>query len=268
MKEERSATSVLLTQTIDSTQSGLCFWCQIEVSGSVTLPKKSDAFCIHSEKDYSALNICGSNSVMLVNTSMQCIQLSADLVKNLTNETDIRTSSTISNVLSATRRDQANSRLVNTIIGSEAIKLPSTSINTNLHSLHIGTQFATSSSKTKVDATPSSKLTEPFVRSSSVTETPIQVTMNSTSALITASTGGGAEETVPRSSFEGALYAAIVICILFVGVIVVLAIVILCLSRKKCSCVEQAALSFRRKFQNGNNSGRNPPQGKNSTVPV
>ncbi len=261
MGEKRSATSVLLTKEIDSTMSGVCFWCQIEFS-RLTLPVKSEVFCIDNDEHFAGVDDCSESVIMLVNTTVLCVHVSSDLMtalENLNNETDIITSSTISsNILSLTGKAQRGSSLVSTVFGSEAIQSGKTFINTMiLHTLHIGTQVATSIAKTQVDATPSSTLKESFISSTTVT-------MNSTTTSTVNTIVKEMEETVPRSSFEGALYAAIIVCILFIGVIVGLVIMILCLVRKKCSCL---ALSdyLRQKLHRATNSRRNSQEGKSIT---
>ncbi len=259
MDEKRSATSILLTKNIDSTMSGVCFWCQIEFSRLI-LPVKSEVVCIDNEEHFAGVDDCGDSVVMLVNTSVLCVHVSPDLasaLESLNNERDIITTPTISsNILSLTGKAQSGSSLVSTMFGSEAIQSSKTFINTQ--TLHIGTKVATSIAKTQVYATPSSKLKDSFV-SSSTTESPMN---NTTSSTVNTIIVRGMEETVPRSSFEGALYAAIIVCILFIGVIVGLVIMILCLVRKKCSCLVQVSDYLRQKLHRATNSRRNSQEGK------
>ena len=276
MGETRTVSSVLLIKEIDSTHDQTCVWCQIEFSGLI-LSETSSSLCIENEEYYTGslqADSC-SDGTMSVDTSISCVNISdkmGEQLELLENGDLIQTSSSKPTVdISSTAQLTPTPRMSGSVhptstnhVGSSGLVVPDseaivplkTSINIDLYSLHTATPVAMSTSKTHASATPSSTLHAAPV-SSSVTQSTVRVTMSATTNE-SPTTGVTVVETVPKSSFEGALYAAIIVCILFVGVILILVVVIVCLMRKKCSCLEQTGQSLRQRVTSSQ-GGRNQP---------
>lgn len=251
MSEKRSVSSILRTNSINSEHSNRCFWCRIEFSASgLYIPHTSNALCIRRKEYYSNVqrsNKCsyqGSNGAMVVDTSVQCMNITDNLAVGLQGLQDDGAMRTLFRLAPTKSYSVLESSVVQPSHGvSEAklqdgvlgiVTLTSAHSDENIaskitHSLHTILTVAMTSTKTQAKTTPSSSQTGHSV--SLLDEFLVATTQNSTDDNMDA--------TVPRSSFEGALYAAIVVCILFVGVIVVLVIVIVCLSKRKCSCLSR-----------------------------
>ena len=246
MGETRSISSILRTNSISPEYTGRCFWCQIEFAG-LHLPHTSNALCIDGQEYYSTVlrtKSCsdeGSIGTMLVDTSVLCVNISDNLAAKLQRLKDGATMSTLFDlaptlsypVVEPTRvlptHTVYEAKEKGSVLGMLTLTSSHTDDNITTLSLHTLPSVAMTSTQTKDKTTPSSTQSGNSV--SLLDNLFVASTQNSTDENM--------DESVPRSSFEGALYAAIVVCIMFVGVIVVLIVVIVCLSKRKCSCLSQ-----------------------------
>lgn len=246
MGETRSVSSIIRTNSISSEHTGKCFWCQIEFE-TLHLPHTSNALCIEGHDYYSTIlrtKSCkdeGNIGAMLVDTTVLCVNISDNLAADLQRLKDVTTMSTLFelaptrsySVLEPSRTHPTHTmheaKEKGSVLGMVTLTSSHTDDNITTLSLHTISPVAMTSTQTQEKTTPRSTQSGNSV--SLLDSLLVASTQNSTDEKM--------DETVPRSSFEGALYAAIVVCIMFVGVIVVLIVVIVCLLKRKCSCLSQ-----------------------------
>jgi len=201
MKQGSTVSSFLRTM-VNSLDIGTCFWCELTIQGAGPFVR-SNELCLED----SELEQCSLDELVVVNMTETCVA-SVSVI-----DPSIATSSTI---------------VASTMFGSEAPALATTAHNTLLLTSHSASPVTMSTRQTKPAATPSSifiSLKESsFVQDSSLL---VMSTMASQTTDVM--------ETVPRASFEGALAAAVVVCVLFVAVIVTLVVLIVCLTKKNWS---------------------------------
>lgn len=250
----RSVSSVLRTGPIGDEHSGKCLWCQAEFSGIVH-PLKSNALCIQSESRYVELDKC--SDAVIVNTSLICADVTEDFMARLKKEASLDVSATVDMLTNSTHSTSGVPILVSSqqpIPSPSQIALKSisggfvkpTSVDKRLPystSLHTNS-MVTASIAPSITPVLTIKNVVPTTADMVITTTDTpQINVENMGETSGPGMGlmeeNGTNPNAPsRSSLEGPLYVAIVICAVFVVIIVVLVSTIVCLLRKKCGCLE------------------------------
>lgn len=247
----RSRSSILLTKMITSEDAGICFYCRIEFLNGLKLSHTSNTLCIEREeyyKEFYGATPCSNGGTIIVDTSVQCANISNKLALDLNWLKRVKTLKP-SHGISTTTDDPKqihtpaeqlslveDLKVIPTTLDASitVVMVIPTATHTDRNTSHKGSQsFSTFFSDVlSIHRTKTQAMTTPSP-SMSVSLLDLQFTsiaQNSTNSTME-------EDTVSRSTFEVAVYSVVLVIIVFAVVIAIFILVVCCLKSKR-SCLK------------------------------